>query len=92
MEAKESKRRRNERKFGNWQDLPDGGRRYWYEVQGQKGRRARYVKEVDAEENTRRFWQEIYDEKGHLVEIHEKFPVDKGHQRLGEAKENDCHA
>jgi hypothetical protein len=47
---------------------------------------------VDAEENTRRFWQEIYDEKGRLVEIHEKFPVDKGHQRLGEAKENDCHA
>jgi hypothetical protein len=86
MEPKETRRRQNERKFGNWIDLPDGGRRHWYEVQGRSGWRARYIKEVDPEENTRRFWQEIYDDKGRLVEVHEKFPVDKGHQRLSEAK------
>lgn len=27
-----------------------------------------------------RFYQEIYDETGRLVEVHEKYPVDKGHQ------------
>ncbi len=84
------KRKRNERKFGNWIDLPNGGRRYWYEVRGRKGWSARYVKEVDAEENTVRFWQEIYDERGRLVEIHEKFPVDKGHQRFCPEGEQDA--
>jgi hypothetical protein len=74
------KRRQNERKFGNWTELPNGGRRYWYEVRGRTGWLARYVKEVDAEEATARFYQEIYDENGRLVEIHEKYPVDKGHQ------------
>ena len=44
--------------------------------------RARYLKEVDAQETTVRFWQEIYDDQGNLVEIHEKYPVDKGHQKL----------
>jgi hypothetical protein len=29
-----------------------------------------------------RFWQEVYDETGGLIEIHEKFPVDKGHQKV----------
>ncbi len=43
---------------------------------------ARYLKEVDADEVTRRFWQEIYDENGQLVEVHEKYPVDKGHQKV----------
>jgi hypothetical protein len=36
---------------------------------------------VDASDSTLRFWQEIYDEKGKLIEIHEKYPVDKGHQK-----------
>jgi hypothetical protein len=40
------------------------------------------LKEVDARETTIRFWQEIYDEQGKLVEIHEKYPVDKGHQEV----------
>lgn len=40
------------------------------------------MKEVDAEENTVRFWQEIYDDTGKLVEVHEKYPVDRGHQKL----------
>lgn len=43
---------------------------------------ARYLKEVDADETTLRFWQEIYDDQGKLVETHEKFPVDKGHQKV----------
>jgi hypothetical protein len=75
-------RKQNERKFGNWTQLPDGGRSYWLEIQGQYGWRARYFKIVDAAEQTLRFWQEIYDETGKLVEIHHKFPVDEGHQKL----------
>jgi hypothetical protein len=78
----ERKRRENERKFGNWDELPDGSRRYFYEVQGRHGWMARYVKEVDASEQTIKFYQEIYDEKGRLVEVHEKYPVDKGHSRV----------
>ena len=59
-------RDQNERKFGEWIDLPDGGRRYWFDVAGHRGWRARYLKTVDA---------------GKLVEIHLKFPVDEGHQK-----------
>jgi len=42
----------------------------------------RYTDAVDSREATLGFWQEIYDEQGKLREIHEKFPVDKGHQKL----------
>jgi hypothetical protein len=76
-----SARRRNERKFGSWEELPDGGRRYWIDVIGRQSWRARYVKEVDADEVTLRFHQEIYDESNQLVEVHEKYPVDKGHTK-----------
>ena len=76
-----SSRAQNEKKFGTWKELPDGGRRYWLDIAGRLGWRARYVKEVDAQENTVRFWQEIHDGQGKLVEIHEKYPVDKGHQK-----------
>ncbi len=76
------KRAANERKFGSWEDLPGGGRRYWYEVQGHGGWRARYVKEVDSEESVVRFWQEIYNEAGILVELHQKYPMDRGHEKL----------
>jgi hypothetical protein len=79
-----STRPQNERKFGSWEELPNGGRRYWFEVAGRRGWKARYVKEVDADEKTVRFWQEIYDDQGKLVEIHEKYPVDKGHQQVQE--------
>ena len=75
-------RGQNEKKFGNWDELPGGGRRYWLDVFGRLGWRARYTKEVDGNETTLRFWQEIYDENGRLVEVHEKYPVDKGHQRM----------
>jgi len=40
------------------------------------------LKETDGDEITLRFWQEIYDEKRNLREIHEKYPVDKGHKKL----------
>jgi hypothetical protein len=46
--------------------------------------RARYLKQVDAQENTIRFWQEIFDNNGVLVEVHQKYPVDLGHKSIGE--------
>jgi len=56
-----STRSQNERKFGQWDELPDGGRRYCLDVPGKLGWLARYLKDVDANETTVRFWQEIYD-------------------------------
>ena len=76
-----SSRLQNERQFGHWENLPGGGRRYWIDVEGRHGWRARYVKEVDAGETTLRFWQEIYDEQGSVVEVHHKFPVDEGRRK-----------
>ncbi len=81
-QVNERKRKQNEKKFGAWEELPGGGRRYWLEVMGRSGWKARYVKEVDAEERTLRFYQEIYNERGELVEIHEKYPIDKGHKKI----------
>jgi hypothetical protein len=75
-------RKENERTFGSWKELPGGGRRYTREYAGRAGGRARYIKEVDADEVTVRFAQEIYDRDGHLVSVHEKFPVDLGHERM----------
>ena len=75
-------RQQNERKFPSWSDLPNGGRRYWLEVAGRSGWFARYVKEVDGDEITTKFYQEIYNDIDELVEVHEKYPVDKGHQKL----------
>jgi len=83
MTMTSNKRLQNERKYGNWTKLPDGGRRYWYDVPGRNGWKARYVKEVAVQENTTRFYQEIYDPWARMVEIHEKYPVDKGHRRAG---------
>ena len=80
MDARQ--RLQNERKFGAWRQLPDGGRIYSYDVKGRSGWRARYVKEVDAEESTVRFYQEVYDGDGRLREIHHKFPFDLGHQQV----------
>ena len=76
-----STRSQNENKFSQWEDLPGGGRRYWIDLEGRQGWRARYLKEVDAAELTLRFWQEIYDEQGRLAEVHHKFPVDEGHRK-----------
>jgi hypothetical protein len=77
-----SSRAQNERKFKHWEELPEGGRKYIREFVGRAGGRARYIKEVDANENTTRFVQEIYDAIGRLVAVDEKFPVDLGHKQL----------
>jgi len=76
------KRKDNEKKFGSWDKLPGGGRRYYYEIKGKHGWSARYVKEVNQAETTIRFYQEIYDQNDNLVEIHEKYPIDKGHKKV----------
>lgn len=77
-----STRFQNEKKYENWDELAAGGRRYWLDVAGRQGWRAPYVKEVDAAEITVRFSQEIYDGQGRLVEVHHKYPVDKGHRKV----------
>ena len=77
-----NQQQRNERKFKNWTELQDGGRQYWYDVPGRQGWKARYVKEVNESEETMRFYQEIYDQEGQLVEVHQKYQEDTGHQRV----------
>lgn len=76
------KRKENETKFDFWNDIEDGGRKYWFEIEGKYGWKARYIKEVDSKEKTIFFYQEIYNDKNELVEIHYKLPVDKGHQKI----------
>ena len=83
IEKMNQKRIQNEKKFGSWDDLPDGGRRYFFTIEGRYGWSARYVKDVDKSELTIRFYQEIYDNNGRLVEIHEKYPADTGHVKVG---------
>ena len=79
---KNAKRRLNEKKFPHQLELSGGGRRYWYEVKGKAGYKARYVKEVDDKEETTKFYQEIYEEEGILVEIHEKYTINKGQLKV----------
>ena len=74
-------RQQNEAKFMSCEDTPDGGRVYRLDVAGRHGWLARYLKRVDRDERTLRFWKEIFDEHGRLVETHQKFPIDTGHQR-----------
>lgn len=64
-------------------ELQDGGRRYWYDVLGPSGWSVHYVKEVNNQEKIVRFYQEIYDQNGQLVEVHQKYPEDTGHRRVG---------
>ena len=77
-----STREQNEAKFRHFDILEGGGRKYWLDVLGRHGWKARYVKEVDANELTVRFYQEIYNEQEILVEIHHKYPIDLGHQKV----------
>lgn len=49
---------------------------------------ARYVKEVDGEESTIKFYQVIYDGEGLLREVHQKYPVDLGHQPVATKEES----
>ena len=78
----EQKRKKNEKEFQYWEDIGDKGRRYWFEVVGRYGWKARYVKEVDKNEETISFYQEIYNEKNELTEVHHKYPIDKGHYKI----------
>ncbi len=77
-----NKRQENEKKFPNWEELPDGSRLYWFVIEGRMGWKAKYLKKVDSKESTLTFWQEIYDKAGILVEVHEKYPIDKGHKKI----------
>lgn len=86
MDEVEKRRKINEKKFGNWDGLPEGGRKYRFEIKGKFGYFARYVKEVNSEEKTTHFYQEIYDSGGELVGVHFKYPVDEGHKILKERK------
>ena len=56
---------------------------------GHAGWRARYVKEVDTNEDTTRFRQEIYDDRGRLVELHQNYPIDLGHRPAEQATEDE---
>lgn len=76
------KRIENEKKFATWEELPDGSRKYSFKIEGRSGWSAKYVKIVDQEEKTISFWQEIYNDSGGLYEIHEKYPIDKGHKKV----------
>ncbi len=84
-------RKENERSYPNWENTPDGGRRYWRERPGGEFGWCRYVKIVDADENTVSFVQEAYDDDGRLIEIHQKYPVDTGHQILSDEEKTDDH-
>ena len=76
------KREQNERKYEQWIIKEDGGRIYVYEIKGRSGWVAKYIKEVDSNETTISFHQEILNDDGELVEIHEKYPIDKGHKKI----------
>jgi len=76
------KRQENEKKFPNFKEQPDGSRIYWFEIEGRLGWKAKYLKTVDHHEITLSFCQEIYDSNGFLAEIHEKYPIDKGHLKI----------
>ena len=75
------KRVKNEREYDNWEETDDNGRLYWKEIPAndKSGKIARYEKEVNKKEETLSFTQKILDKYRKLVEIHEKFPIDKGH-------------
>ncbi len=75
-------REQNEKRFKNWEDLPDGRRRYWSDRKGAEHGFQRMVKIVDADEITLQLVQEIYNDDGRLIERHQKYPEDTGHQTL----------
>jgi len=75
-------RQKNETEFESWIEKADGGRVYSFEITGKLGWKAKYLKEVNSEEVTIKFWQEVYDQNNILKEIHEKYPVDKGHKKF----------
>jgi hypothetical protein len=80
--VKLNKRILNENEFDHWEELHNGGRRYWFDVKGRNSGFARYIKVTDEKEITLSFVQEIYNNDNELISIHEKYPKDKGHQNL----------
>lgn len=76
------KRKTNEKKFKKWIETDSGGRAYKKVLKGKYGWSAEYIKIVDKNEETQEFMQNVYDEKGKLVEVHYKYPEDKGHKKL----------
>ena len=81
-------REQNEKRFKNWEVLDDGGRRYWFDRPGAVNGFQRLIKIVDANDITLQFVQEIYNDEGILIEHHQKYPEDTGHQKLrGEDEE-----
>ncbi len=75
-------RQKNEKEFESWTERRDGSRIYSFEISGKLGWKAKYLKEVDSEEVTLRFGQEVYDENDILRELHEKYPLDRGHKKM----------
>lgn len=75
------KRKENEKKSTHRINTKEGGRKYWFDIKGRMGWKARYIKIVDENEHTLKFYQEIYDNKNNLMEVHEKYPIDKGHKK-----------
>ncbi|MBV7328158.1 hypothetical protein KFU94_07835 [Chloroflexi bacterium TSY] len=65
-------RGQNEKRFKSWRDLPDGGRRYWFDRQGVTGYQC-MIKIVDASEQTRFVIQEIYNDDDRSIERHQKY-------------------
>jgi hypothetical protein len=80
----EKKQKQNEKEYSNWIELINNGRLYWNEIKASddSGKKAHYEKEVDSEEHTITFIQKIFDNNGTLIEIHQKYPIDKGHITL----------
>ncbi len=78
------KRKSNEKEYDLWIEKSGGGRIYSFEITGRLGWTSKYLKETDGEENTLKFWQEIYDENKNLKEVHEKYPIDKGHKKISQ--------
>ncbi len=79
-------RAQNERRYPQWDELEDGGRRYYRVKPGKVKGYARYVKVVDANEVTLSIVQEIYNDEGQLVGVHQKYPEDTGHQRVSKSE------
>lgn len=77
-------RAQNEKRFRTWLDLADGTRRYWTDRQGAVSGFQRMIKVVDKDENTLLLLQEIYNNDGKLIERHQKYPVDTGHEILSD--------
>ena len=75
-------RKQNEGRFKRWKDLANGGREYWKDRPGEISGFQRIIKIVDEHETTQLILQEVYDDDNILIQRHQKFPMDTGHQYL----------